>query len=162
MNKKVNKNKVPKKEPYYVYVGYTDSCEGGEIVEGQSGPFSEREPTYHTYEIREIRTTDKISNCCFPEQIEVDFDPKKHGDLDVYLVCVRYSSGDTFGQSYGHIHFEGVYKDKNQALAIQESIENGKYTKSTYLPWKGYFERLEDVEVHSFALDQGCSSIIRH
>lgn len=62
---------------------------------------------------------------------------------------VRYKDGDTFGNSYGHGHIEGVYLSEDKAQEIVESIREGTYNKKLgYVPWDGYFNRLESVNYH--------------
>lgn len=68
--------------------------------------------------------------------------PVKHGDI-VYVLLVQYSSGNTFGSSYGNTCIEGIYPSYDAAELVSESIKNKSY--HGYMPWDGYFESLEDV-----------------
>lgn len=77
----------------------------------------------------------------------------------VYAVVAYYSDGDTFGHSYGNLFIVDVYGNMDKAQAVAEQIrhddrvEKGKknpsiFGESTrYVPWGGYFARLERVEV---------------
>jgi hypothetical protein len=68
----------------------------------------------------------------------------------IYVVLVRYKSGDTFGSSYGNGYVEGVYADEASAAAVMQSISGKSY--KGYAPWDGYFERLESVDVEPLML----------
>lgn len=98
----------------------------------------------------------------------------KKGEI-VYLVVVRYTTGCTFGSVQGCWEIINAYKTQEEANAIANVIEeddkaeklyehqykehqyNGKpkpeelvlkYKGSDYVPWRGYFEALEEVEIH--------------
>ena len=85
----------------------------------------------------------------FPETIEVDFDPI---EVDVvFFIVVRYTTGDTFGTSYGNWEDIGCYKSLKEAREVKKSIEDGSY--EGYKCWEGYFESLEDVELNILELE---------
>lgn len=75
----------------------------------------------------------------------------------VYVVYVRYSTGDTFGHTDGCGTIVGCYRTREQAEKIYKAIEDGTYGTSKgkkdwgkdYIstPWIGYFERLEGVHL---------------
>jgi hypothetical protein len=89
----------------------------------------------------------------------------KPGDT-LYLVIVRYSTGNTFTNISGAWHIAEVLKDREKAYEIEKQIwqdynlyKNHRYDHkklkkesvySGYKPWSGYFEDLESVEVESF------------
>lgn len=70
-----------------------------------------------------------------------------HGDV-LFVVLVRYSTGDTFTDVRGCWNIPIICTDKVKAANIVESIKNGSYLLDKYHPWVGYFETLESVDVH--------------
>jgi len=86
------------------------------------------------------------------ETVYCDFDPKEHIGDGIYLIVVRYETGNSFGRSPGQWYVEGVYNDSEEAIDIAKSIKDNKYTKEEYPVWKGYFETLEGVEIHKLVL----------
>lgn len=83
----------------------------------------------------------------------------------IYLVIPRYYSGGTFGRTCGYWCVEGVFKTPEEAEALAKAIRGKNYNSKSrgYLPWVGYFEGLEDVEIHSFPIrNSGVSSAIRY
>lgn len=83
----------------------------------------------------------------------------------VFLVIPRYYSGGTFGRTCGYWCVEGVFKTPEEAEALAKAIRGKDYKSKTrdYLPWVGYFEGLEDVEIHSFPIKDDVSQTrIRH
>jgi len=94
----------------------------------------------------------------YGEYIEVDFDVKR-GDT-VYLIGVIWSDGDSFGHDdCSRFELFAAYKDKDKALEavkILEDTSTGSWDKKiklpdgyelTYIPWNGYFESLDSVEL---------------
>lgn len=89
-----------------------------------------------------------------------DVAPNEHGL--VYAVIARYSSGDTFGRDDGRVAVMDVFDNNEDAAALTEALEDSVRDKSQavvdfelnhngrdyYLPWVGYFEHLENVDVH--------------
>lgn len=73
----------------------------------------------------------------------------ERGDIG-YLLIVRYSTGDTFSHTNGYWTIIGFYKDAKEAVEIKDKINDGSY--EGYKPWVGYFESLEDVELHTMVL----------
>ena len=147
--KKVVQKKVVKKNE--VFMTYSQSEHGGEICAGQENdPWPSHEDNYFEFDPETLST--KAGS--WVETIEVDFVPEDYVGKDVYVVVVRYSSGDTFGNSNGHWHVEGAYTDKDKAFEVEAQINNEKY--EGYKPWVGYFEGLEHVEIHEFKLDGSC------
>jgi hypothetical protein len=70
------------------------------------------------------------------------------GDF-VYVVVVTYGSGDTFRTSHGHGTVACFCVDAESARAAKAAIlhDDVPTDGSGNAPWKGYFERLEDVTV---------------
>lgn len=61
----------------------------------------------------------------------------------VFVVYVLYTSGGTFGCTRGYFHFIGMYAHQQ---AAEEAFD--KYCENAdYLPWDGYFESLDSVEI---------------
>jgi hypothetical protein len=85
------------------------------------------------------------------EQIGDDPNEAKANGKKVYVVIVRYSTGDTFSRTNGQWLVIGAYLDKEKAEAICKSIEDNTY-EETHQPWQGYFEFLEGVDAHEFTL----------
>lgn len=76
--------------------------------------------------------------------------PRAH----VYAVVGYYSDGDTFGSSYGNMHIVDVYGNLEKANAVAQvlRLEDKEKNQSIfgskrYVPWGGYFSRLESIEV---------------
>jgi hypothetical protein len=92
-----------------------------------------------------------------------------------YLVVVRYRTGGTFSTTNGAFTFIAVFDDEKDALALKKEIlehnkkyndkrgcSDAKYTlvpvtknaayKELYCTWHGYFEHLEEVEIHSLEI----------
>lgn len=154
-----------------LYIRYEETSTGGDRLSCE--PYSDREPEYRTFEILGAYRNGEAD--IGTDEFTVNFDLTKVSR--VFAVVVRYSTGDTFGHSYGHHYFEGIYKSEDEAIKIAESIKaydryNDKNRKDkseywqykelkklsskpcdyVYLPWAGYFERLEDVELHELSL----------
>jgi hypothetical protein len=84
------------------------------------------------------------------------------GDL-VYAVIARYSTGDTFGNDDGRVAVMDVFSNVEEAATLTEALECSERAKDSavvdfelkhgereyYLPWVGYFEQLENVDVHA-------------
>jgi hypothetical protein len=97
----------------------------------------------------------------YPE-LEVDAQP---GDT-VFVVILRYSTGDTFGNDDGQYDVADVFKTEIEAMELQNAFNQYKpdYTnwgsnKSTpftiefngkeyRIPWAGYFEQYESVDIY--------------
>lgn len=89
-----------------------------------------------------------------------EVEPNENGI--VYAVIARYSTGDTFGHDAGRVQVMDVFDNNEDAAALTEALECSERDKSQsvvdfelkhggrdyYLPWVGYFERLENVDVH--------------
>jgi len=85
----------------------------------------------------------------------------------VYVVIIRYSDGDTFGNDEGQHAVADVFKDEIDALELQNWYEGWTTTehmrygggkvvpfqesfkgKEYRIPWAGYFERYESVNIY--------------
>jgi hypothetical protein len=89
----------------------------------------------------------------YNDEIEVSFDPKDQIDNKIHLVVVRYSDGDTFGCTTGYwkIVKAFIHEDKQDAVDLSDSINNGKY--KGYKEWDGYFASLQCADVETFELE---------
>lgn len=90
-----------------------------------------------------LRLGTKGNNWCV-ETFEVDF-PVEVGNL-LFLVVVRYDTGDSFGYNENDFCFIGVYKEKEEAQKVRESIEDGSHELS--YKWTGHFEKYRNTEVY--------------
>lgn len=64
----------------------------------------------------------------------------------LWVVSVIYSTGDTFGTSYGHGTVVCACKDQESAQYIERQINQGEKPEMiTSAPWCGYFERVQEV-----------------
>lgn len=83
------------------------------------------------------------------------------GDV-VHAVVVDYESGDTFGRSGGQSEVLDVFpRDKwEEAFALKlaaEKVGRGQFGleyrgRQYYAGWTGYFERLQEIRVHSIVV----------
>ena len=128
-----------------IYIDYTSSEKGGEKEE-PGKMFSFREPIYIELKINELLKT--VPSNFWVTELECD--SSILNCPNVFLVVVRYQSGNSFGTSHGNFHFFSVRATKEEALKDKEDIEQDKV--SGYKPWKGYFEKLEDIEIHHLPL----------
>ena len=83
------------------------------------------------------------------EVFDVDY-PVQVGD-NLFLVVVRYDTGDTFGHNENEFCFIGVYKTKKELEKVNKSIKDGSHEKS-YI-WTGYFENYRDTEIHFMTVE---------
>jgi hypothetical protein len=78
----------------------------------------------------------------------------------VYVVWAEWTYGDSLRMSYfGSVETFGIFKDVDSAIELSEWLasledDNGSFTTSDgqefnidYVPWNGYFDRLEKVNV---------------
>lgn len=94
-------------------------------------------------------------------------------DKTYWLLYGTYQSGDSFGSDTGNLHIVDLYQNKYTAdcnvKALRDSYEDYKKTHKIklatlkmdngdtithYVPWCGYFERLEFLEVLPVSLNQ--------
>ena len=143
---KVEQNKV-EQEKKYVYLTYTEYREGGG-AEDPDDRWSSRTDENIDWNLTGCYLTNK-SWPTYTERVEVDFDVQL-GD-GIWVVYVRYGTGDSFGHTNGAWTIIGVYKNQNEAAKIAEQINLKTYVSpSGYLVWDGYFESFECCEVEGF------------
>ena len=134
-----NKDELEKK---YVYLTYTEYREGGG-AEDPDDRWSSRTDENVDWGLIDCRfTQEKWPN--YTEQVEIGFDVNL-GET-VYVVYVRYGTGDSFGHTDGAWKIIDVYQHQEEASAIVSSINNGTYNKGSYNCWDGYFESLQSCD----------------
>lgn len=98
------------------------------------------------------------------DQTEIDFDVKR-GDI-VYAAIAYYSTGDTFSSSHGNPQIMLVSKESDVVSDYVDRVKadyakNGNNVEGGWkpsknlefsynVPWKGYFESLDDIEFRAF------------
>lgn len=70
------------------------------------------------------------------------------GDI-CFLIWAQYSTGDSFGVYGGQYTLLEITTDRDDATA---RAKHYKEIKDYSVPWNGYFERLDFIEVTSFTL----------
>jgi len=142
---KKKKTKVIEEKKFSITILYDERCHVIEEGEPESeGKYRWQGVDGKDFDISSVHVYPQKRG--WPSQIDVDFDPEEHVGENIYIVVVRYSTGDTFGQTEGEWHLEGAYLDAKEAKEIADSIEDDTYKGDSY-HWKGYFERLEGASV---------------
>lgn len=146
-----------------LWITYDESSTGGESEGG--GEWSSRADEFIEFHVTGAFTTERDG--MRTETVEVNFDPAPLAF--VYVLVVRYRSGNTFGSTYGNGHIEGAYESAAQVEAVGKAIRNGSHEKGSYdsyralkgigdgylhIPWEGYFERLEGIEAIPVRLNE--------
>lgn len=159
IKKKVKKQKLPK---YKIYLQYSSTSVGGEREDDSEWPTYS--PVYKTFTPEHIYLTERS----FQETIEIGWKPKTGNK--VWILVVRYSTGDTFSSSHGNWKIIDGYKNQMDATRIGQIIRDnptdqnvlqeklkkdklGENFKHFYAVWVGYFDRLEDVEIHEMTIE---------
>ena len=94
------------------------------------------------------------------EEVEIPFKPvvgKK-----VYMVLPRYSSGGTFGTTSGYHQIYGIYSTAELANDVERFLHceyaayqtSGSFAPGAHRSWMGYFESLEDIEIHELTVHE--------
>lgn len=131
----------------YVLVKFSESRSGGEVCKGDKGPWASHEPEYIEVAVGDVVLYEEGASLD-GDSVSVSFNPLEYVGKPVYIVHVSYTTGDTFGSSHGHPNFPAVCSTAEEAYKIKKSIEDGTYgKKGEYLPWVGYFEGLDGVEI---------------
>jgi len=142
--------KSKKEEGYEIYLTYEEGRSGGEVRAGyEDADWPNYENKYIDFSL--IGAWRTSADKSWVETVTVDFDPVKSDK--VYVVVVRYSTGNTFGKTCGDWHIEGAYSNLEIAEKIAKTIIDDTY--KGYKPWSGFFESLEDVSVECMTLDYG-------
>jgi hypothetical protein len=148
----MRKRKTKIEQPFTIYAMIDEHSEGGEVCAGQENDsWPSYEPEYITFNITSLLAVNP--NKFGMHDISVDFDPQKFLGKLVYLVVVSYTTGSTFGDSSGNPHVEAAFPTRIEAEKVCDKIRKGKYESPRgYLPWVGYFERLDKVEIEGMIL----------
>jgi hypothetical protein len=138
------------KNGYELTLCYDESVSGGGIYPGQENQsYPDREDENWEITLLSLHRPDSKHLTRNHDDICVGFDP---AEVDcVHLVVVTYGDGDTFGNSHGHRHVEGVYRSAEEAIAVAESIRDDTY--EGYKAWKSYFGSYEGVDVVSMDIE---------
>jgi hypothetical protein len=142
-----------------------------EYLTGRGDPTSYTDDDRYSFQINEVYSG-KQKNVLFEEPITVDFEADKADK--VYVVYGIYSTGNSFGTSYGHGHIVGIYDNITKAEQVETLInkiykeysDRSEISKklikewcsitntpvkefSVYRvgPWHGYFETLETTVI---------------
>lgn len=93
------------------------------------------------------------------ESIPASIYKKAAKGVPLHLVVVRYTTGNTFGTSYGRWKIIHITDDSRKAWDVQQILEKSQGEKvpahcniDTYKCWVGYFERYECCEIHTIGL----------
>ena len=129
--------------------------------EAESDDQWDRDDTSTSWSVYGLVISDNKPTGYGSEEIDVPDDFCKVDDI-LYAVYAVYSDGDSFGRDDGHnLEFIMAYKSKEaaeKAKKILESckdynceieLENGK-TLTFGIPWNGYFESLDYINVEEF------------
>lgn len=133
-----------------LYINYSSSRSGRESKSNE--PYSNREDEYREVEFHGIYRNSP--DAFFYDSREVS--EEVFNSDKVYMVVVRYESGDTFGRTFGNWHIFDIFATEKEADHISGLIENDKL--DGYVRWKGYFERFQWVEIHEFKVNQDAPS----
>jgi hypothetical protein len=162
------------KEPYKIYISYEESRTGGAPI--GDGPYCNHEDSYIEFKITDVFT--KPGN--WNETLEVGFIPEHYAGTEIYILVVRYSTGDTFSHTEGAWKIVNAYTDSSLAETIGEDIkkhahwyDSREYDKTSkkykqleptsanlpeYRPWEGYFDTFTSTEIYRRILrDETCT-----
>lgn len=134
-----------------LYLVYEELTYGGDVCEGEENDrFPNHNPT-HT-EWKPIQVCRQHPGGFSVEQLDID--PSAEA---VFILVVRYSSGDTFGTGTGYWSIIGTFLTEEEVIAKEKEVTSDSY--SGYKVWEGYFERLEGFEVHHFKVTDSVNEI---
>jgi len=149
-----------KKKKYEIHLSYDGYETGGDAIDPED-QWSSREDMHRQFHPQFLYVNRDDVPTWQSERIEIDFKPEE--GTDVFLLVVRYESGDTFGRSYGNWHIFGVYQKRKEAKQLKVRIEReeqeyedgGREWKDSdcHKPWRGYFERMEGVEIYNLDIE---------
>lgn len=137
------KNPFYEKE-YLIKVGFKETSFGGDPVESGSWYHTDRHYSYiYTFAYAKEIDADKL----WSEQFKTFKVSKElYETLTIaYLPIVEYSSGSTFGCSYGNQEVLGVFATHPEAEAYLKNTLNSCGAQ----PWTGYFDSLTDTKIIS-------------
>lgn len=134
-----------------IYYTYSETTTGGQQIEPEE-PWSSREDAHTDWKLTGIQKS-KLEHTYHHDTTEV-LDMKNNEELPnaLFIVCVRYSTGDTFGSSYGEGAVAGAFKDGKRASELAQKIMAGEDRREDvshfcYSQWIGSFESVESANV---------------
>lgn len=133
-----------------LYISYLETADEGKPKREEEGKkFPSYEPTYISLTILGVYCSRPI-NHFFIHEVEVNFQPAP--GQAIYLVVPRYTTGSTFGSTYGDFYFQKIFKQENlQAMQAEiRLMESGQHPDSHR--WQGFFSNLELIEVYFFEI----------
>ena len=136
-----------------------DDLRGHETSEADPDDKWSRASTHTDHNI----TGFKVSPESHYGDVMIPYEPER--GVDYYLLCVVYSTGDSFGHDSGSsVEYIGLYTKEELHVAKEnerriETHNSGKhdttlqllmpntYEFRTHIPWHGYFESLDYVDI---------------
>lgn len=112
----------------------------------------------HDYSIRGARPCGELEQ----PGVVVAFEPKE--GMEVHLLVVRHSTGDSFHREEGLMEVVAAFADKRLALWALESVRiSGEAPRlgyfaedggvdHIYVSWSGYFDNVDSVDIETVAL----------
>lgn len=139
-----------KVEPKKVYIEY-DTHESGGIPESDER-WCSRSDTVITVNFKRLHR-EPPANRFFYDSIDLPHEGMLKMD-HLWLAVVRYSTGDTFGHTTGAWYVVGIAPTYEiaQMMLDEETKPSKEGDYRRYKPWEGYFESLEDTEIHELRL----------
>jgi hypothetical protein len=137
-----------------LYLQYESTSSGGQRT--SNDPYSDRTPEYINIVFKGL--VRGHGSGFFPCGEEISVSEEHYNAPQLYLVIVRHTVGDSFGTSHGRHYVAGVFTEAAEARNLARKIDSGEFLKENedkYFPWGGYYERLENVEVHCFKVRGG-------
>jgi len=136
-----------------IWITYTQEYLGGGELLDPEEEWSDRADEEYSWDLDQVsigepaRTyNDRVRCGVIDDGKWVDQDVEI-GD-SVFVVCVIYATGDTFGQTLGQGTVVCVCKDARSAEFLSKQIHNGDKPECiSFAPWHGYFESLTDVRI---------------
>jgi hypothetical protein len=115
-----------------------------------------RASTHTTHFIEGISLNEKTY-----ESLDLDYTPE--AGVLYFLLWATYGTGDSFGHDSGNIVFVDLFKTEVDAEECKHNLERASDYSITLksasgksyafsVPWIGYFESLENVEIKKFKI----------
>jgi len=155
--KKIKVPEPPKPETVKLHVLYSQTSEGGDPESDE--PYSNRSDENTSTTFRGAVVGDVSSFRWNHQTFEVPKEAFASPRDRVFAVVGYYTDGDTFGTSYGNMHIVEVCGNIEHAHALARALEAEDRAErkernpsifggsKRYVPWGGYFNRLERIEV---------------
>lgn len=136
-----------------LYVEYETSSSGGAAI-SPGEQWSDHEDTITEFSV--VGVSLEKPNMLYYEHFDIDL---PNGTEEVYVVHVRYGTGNTFGHETGCGKITDICLTKDDAHKILDSIEDNSHRDSSY--WTGYFESLESSDASAFPIRSTSKSMHR-